>query len=286
MKVKVISDGAGWVLDAIANDYRKFTRLEIDENRPITWVVNYWSLASIENRSRVVAHVHHINQDKIDRYDFGMIDSCLACIVNNDLTYEMVTGRVKCPVKKLPYWVLSGQMQESKRRDIAGDLLIGSFQKDGENKTGKPKIIKGPDMLIDVMVKLKSHGAKAILAGYNREYVIKELRRNDIPFEFFEKDGDLAGLYDALDWYFVTSRCEGGPQAVLEASYRKVKILSTRVGIASEVLHADCLCDTANDFVEKCIGNIDRTKENYAKVMKEFVPSVVIPQYDNFFKSL
>ena len=37
---------------------------------------------------------------------------------------------------------------------------------------------------------------------------------------------DLNLLYDCLDWYFVTSRFEGGPQSVLESSFHKVKIFN------------------------------------------------------------
>ena len=55
----------------------------------------------------------------------------------------------------------------------------------------------------------------------------------------------LNKLYNTLDLYLVTSRYEGGPQAILECLVTKTPILSTRVGIASEILN------------EKSIFNMD-----------------------------
>ena len=39
-------------------------------------------------------------------------------------------------------------------------------------------------------------------------------------------------LYNILDLYLVTSRIEGGPQAILECALTKTPILSTDVGVA------------------------------------------------------
>ena len=43
-------------------------------------------------------------------------------------------------------------------------------------------------------------------------------------------------LYNILDLYIVSSRIEGGPQAIMEAAYTKTPIVSTDVGVASEIL--------------------------------------------------
>ena len=45
----------------------------------------------------------------------------------------------------------------------------------------------------------------------------------------------LNKLYNILDLYIVSSRIEGGPQAILESSITKTPILSTDVGVASEI---------------------------------------------------
>ena len=44
-------------------------------------------------------------------------------------------------------------------------------------------------------------------------------------------------LYNILDLYLVTSRVEGGPQAIPECGITKTPIISTNVGVASEILH-------------------------------------------------
>ena len=46
----------------------------------------------------------------------------------------------------------------------------------------------------------------------------------------------LNELYNILDLYIVTSRVEGGPQAILECAVSKTPIVSTDVGVASEIL--------------------------------------------------
>ena len=63
---------------------------------------------------------------------------------------------------------------------------------------------------------------------------------------------DLNELYNILDLYLVTSRLEGGPQAILECGISKTPILSTDVGVAPEILN------------KKSIFNIDEF--NQAKV--------------------
>ena len=50
-------------------------------------------------------------------------------------------------------------------------------------------------------------------------------------------------LYNILDLYLVTSRIEGGPQAIIEAGITKTPILSTDVGVAGEILHKDSIFD-------------------------------------------
>ena len=51
----------------------------------------------------------------------------------------------------------------------------------------------------------------------------------------------LNKLYNILNLYLVTSRVEGGPQAIFECALTKTPILSTRVGVAPEVLHKDSI---------------------------------------------
>jgi glycosyltransferase involved in cell wall biosynthesis len=53
-------------------------------------------------------------------------------------------------------------------------------------------------------------------------------------------------LYNCLDLYLVSSRCEGGPRSVFEAGLTKTPIISTRVGISPELMDSAALFDCDN----------------------------------------
>ena len=123
-----------------------------------------------------------------------------------------------------------------------------------------------------------------VLAGYARRYVVEKFKELGIPYYYKERCRDINSLYDCLDWYLVTSKFEGGPQSILESSYRKVKILSTPVGIAPEILHTDCLCSNAGEFVCKISQNVSRVEENYSNVKNNHMPEMIIPKLDDLFE--
>ena len=56
----------------------------------------------------------------------------------------------------------------------------------------------------------------------------------------------LNELYNCLDLYIVTSRIEGGPQAILECGISKTPIISTNVGVAPEILPSKSIFDMTN----------------------------------------
>ena len=47
----------------------------------------------------------------------------------------------------------------------------------------------------------------------------------------------LNELYNMLNLYVISSRIEGGPQAIYECSLSKTPIISTNVGVATKFLH-------------------------------------------------
>lgn len=120
-------------------------------------------------------------------------------------------------------------------------LVIGSFQKDGNGweDGDTPKVIKGPDVFCDMMERLsKTHDVFALLSGPARGYVKKRLDAAGIPYshEYFENASDVAKLYPLIDVYTVTSREEGGPKAILESMASGVPIITTKVGMAPDVI--------------------------------------------------
>ena len=64
--------------------------------------------------------------------------------------------------------------------------------------------------------------------------------------------------------YIVSSRLEGGPQAILESALTKTPIISTDVGIASEVLSSDSIFDDSKSY-KNATPNVDYAFEKVQK---------------------
>ena len=121
-------------------------------------------------------------------------------------------------------------------------FVVGSFQKDGIGwaEGMEPKLIKGPDVLLEAMRLLRERRPElhVLLSGPARGYVRAGLDRLGIPYTHARVDRYevIAQLYSALDVYVVPSRQEGGPKGVLEAMAAGVPVVSTRVGQAAELI--------------------------------------------------
>lgn len=175
------------------------------------------------------------------------------------------------PVAHVPYTVdttvfrrlPAAEIEEVRRQwELPADrYLIGSFQRDteGSNLTS-PKIVKGPDLFADLVVRLHRAGLPihVVLAGPRRFWLRRQLESQGVPFTYTCKSlrpGDdvhrnvldratMNGLYNIIDLYAVTSRSEGGPKAILEAAAVGAPIVSSWVGQAPDVLAGACLYRT------------------------------------------
>jgi glycosyltransferase involved in cell wall biosynthesis len=121
-------------------------------------------------------------------------------------------------------------------------ICIGSFQKDSsgwdENFT-IPKIVKGPDVFLKVIEQLaKKLNIFVLLTGPARGFIKTGLKQLGVPFRHdrLENYLDVARYYQAIDLYLITSRCEGGPKALLEAMATGVPVVSTRVGMSADLI--------------------------------------------------
>jgi glycosyltransferase involved in cell wall biosynthesis len=124
-----------------------------------------------------------------------------------------------------------------------GAFVVGSFQKDGVGfgDGDAPKLIKGPDVLVEVCRRLRGWGdLHVLLSGPARGYVRRELAASGIALTHVRLDDyrDMATLYHATDVTLVTSREEGGPKAVLESMASAVPLVTTRVGQAADLVES------------------------------------------------
>ncbi len=136
-------------------------------------------------------------------------------------------------------------------------VVVGSFQKDGVGWGDgmEPKLIKGPDIFVEAMSAMKAAGINimAFLTGPARGYVKQGLERAGIPFvhHYVKHHMDLVPCYQALDLYFVSSREEGGPMGLMESMASGVPVVSTRVGMAPDLI----LDGITGGLVNNCNGD-------------------------------
>ncbi len=120
-------------------------------------------------------------------------------------------------------------------------FCVGSFQKDGNgwDEGLEPKQVKGPDILLETLALLAGRiPLFVLLTGPARGYVKAGLERLGIPYRHdrLEDLREVVSRYAALDAYLVSSREEGGPKAVLEAMACGIPLVTTRVGMAADIV--------------------------------------------------
>ena len=130
-------------------------------------------------------------------------------------------------------------------------LILGSFVKDGVGfKRGlAPKTIKNPKMLINALkTMVEKKKLFFVLSGPARGYIKKELKK--IGVDFFHKNcssqKELARLYKLVDATIINSNNEGGPYSLLESLASGAPVISTKVGMSSEIVK-----DNINGYIIK-----------------------------------
>lgn len=126
-----------------------------------------------------------------------------------------------------------------------GRVCIGSFQKDGMGwgEGMEPKLIKGPDIFADAIIRLARHfPVFVLLTGPARGYVKQRLDKAGIPYahHYLPRADMVSDAFKALDLYIVAAREEGGPKSILESLASGVPLVSTRVGMAEDVVQSGC----------------------------------------------
>jgi glycosyltransferase involved in cell wall biosynthesis len=138
------------------------------------------------------------------------------------------------------------QARDRRHRDVfrsrlgipAEAFVVGSFQRD-EDDAGTPKMVKGPDILVRTLASVRrTTPVHALLTGPNRRYVRRELDKHGVPYTHAPRLSreEFPQAYEALDAYCVSSREEGGPATLRESMASGVPVVSTRVGLAVDMI--------------------------------------------------
>lgn len=276
-KIYINEAKESWIVDRFRhefkNEYPHLCTENIKES-DIIWIIAPWTWKKIPNKylksKKVVCTIHHLEEKELHNAylkEFIKRDNYVDLYhVISKKTIQQIDSITNKKHKYLPFWVNPKNYYYIKNKDDLrkkygfqeSDYLVGSFQRDSEGKNvNLPKLIKGPDRLFEIIKHYweidNKKNMKVVLTGYRRNYIINKLTEQNIPYRYFEKTNieSLNELYNILDLYIVSSRTEGGPQSIVESAITKTPIISTDVGIASEILHEDSLFNMKNFTVSK-----------------------------------
>ncbi len=265
MKIYLSKINESWIVDRVRAEWYKYNpsiSTEKIKEANIIWIIAPWVWKKTPKRhlknKKVICSYYHFDFDKFgqkEKENFYNLDQYVdEYHVISEITKEQLSNLTDKKITSIPFWVnqniwyeIENKEELRKSFDIDNeDYLVGSFQRDTEgHDLISPKLVKGPDIFIDLVKSIyaKNKKLKVILSGKRRNYVINQLEEAGIPYRYFEMVplDVLNKLYNILNLYLVTSRVEGGPQAIFECALTKTPILSTRVGVAPEVLHKDSI---------------------------------------------
>lgn len=274
-----------WIADRFKSEWEEynsegynFTNLR---NADYIWILSPWMWKKIPKRhlkkKKVICTIHHIDEEKFDsneEKDFMTRDKYVDKYhITTKKTLFKLKELTKKEIIQIPFWVnpslwfeIKDKFQLREKYGLDSEsYYIGSFQRDTEGSDlFSPKLSKGPDRFIKIINHFKENkeNLHIILSGKRRQFVINNLENLNINYTYFEMTSftELNDLYNILDLYIVASRVEGGPQSIPECALTRTPIISTDVGIASNILSPESIFSMDN-FI-KAKPNIDIAYEN------------------------
>ena len=107
------------------------------------------------------------------------------------------------------------------------EYLVGSFQKTEGSDLSSPKLIKGPDIFLNIVREIfeENSNLKVVLSGKGRQYLINNFEKLGIPYKHFEMVDikTLNELYNLLDIYcFIKNR--GRSTTIIECGLTKTQL--------------------------------------------------------------
>ena len=281
-KVFVLPPSEDWIVDRFVKEWNE-DNSDITVAHPkdadVVWLLADWAWDQLAKtgwltNKKVLTSVHHIVPEKFKDQDiknFLLRDKfTTAYHVYNQQTADFIKKFTKKPIHLVKYWANQKIWQQTATKlDLRkkytlpeSSFLIGSFQRDTEGSDLiSPKLEKGPDLLADAIEKWWSTNKEihVVLAGWRRQYIINRLNLAKIPYSYFERPAHIIinDLYQTLDLYPVTARCEGGPQSLIECGLINIPVVSRNVGIAKQVLPQESI----NDDVTLAIPNVPNVED-------------------------
>lgn len=261
MKIYLNKANENWIVDRMREEfYNTFPSIVTEDPNEanLIWLIAPWVWKNVNReilqRKKVITTIHHIVSEKFDFADFWERDQITdEYHVPNRFTYENLQQLTGKQINQIPYWYDVDKWypcDKNESRDLLkinqDDFVVGSFQRDTEGSDLiTPKLCKGPDRFCDFVERIKKDNLLILLGGWRRQYVIDRLQKAKIRYIYIEKANidTLRRMYASLDLYIISSRVEGGPQALMECAAMKVPIISTNCGMADRVLHSDCIVD-------------------------------------------
>ena len=304
MKIYLTDISESWIIDRIKREWilnNKKITTKFSFMSDIIWDIAPWStnpsFIRKNHTKKIVKSVYHIEDPSPDSKEIGRIienDKYVdAYHVISKKTEKELNSISEKPTFHLPLWVnqaiwypIHNKIDLRNKYDFSNeDYLVGSFQRDTEGSDLiSPKLIKGPDIFIEIIKDMynKNNNLKVLLTGKRRGFVINELTKNNIPYRYFEMPNFsvMNELYNILDLYLITSRLEGGPQALVECGQTKTPVISTDVGIAKQILAKESIFDYKN------ITTFDQATPNievaFAESSKLSIPNGMLGYIDMF----
>lgn len=287
MKIYIPPVNESWVVDRFREEWidnnPSLTTDSIEE-ADIIWIIAPWAWKRISKKylkkKVVVCTIHHLEENDYlgsGLRDFNKRDNFVNHYhVISKKTFNQISELTSKDITNIPFWVnnniwfdIENKKKLRKKFGISEkEFTVGSFQRDTEGKDlVSPKLIKGPDRFITIANDLNSKhdNLTVVLTGKRRQYVITKLDKLNIKYMYFEMvDFKMMNqLYNILDLYIVASRVEGGPQAIVECGLSRTPIISTDVGIATEILGNESVFNMDNFQLAK--PNIDEAFKNSLK---------------------
>jgi len=298
MKIFSLRANENWICDRFVQEWESNHPDLVTQNphdADVLWLVAAWMWnhlpVQLLTQKKVVATIHHLDLDKFDeasKQQFAYRDQFIDVYhVPCEITARQISPFTDKPIWIQPFWINQNVWHDiDNKKELRTSLglpqdkfLIGSFQRDTEGHDLKsPKLSKGPDIFCNIVEQTyeNNRDLAVVLAGWRRQYVINRLKSKGVNIYYFELANfdTLNKLYNSLDLYLVSARCEGGPQAVPECAITKTPIVSTNVGLAERMLAPESISEIGEPLGRPNV-----------EVAYEKIQQYLIPQgFDPFLK--